>query len=78
MKLRELKLSYRLPSRWFAGTPIQVATFSLVGRNLWLNHSNVPNVDPESQYSASNGTQGLEWLGVPQTRSLGFNFNIRL
>ena len=78
VKLRELKLSYRLPSRWFANTPIQLATISLVGRNLWLIHSNVPNVDPESQYSSTNGAQGLEWLGVPQTRSLGFNFNIRL
>ena len=77
VKLREIKLSYRLPSKWLKRTPVKLATISLVGRNLWVIHKNVPNVDPESFYTSQN-PQGIEWLGVPQTRSLGFNFNLRL
>lgn len=77
VKLREVQLTYRLPNKWFARTPIQLATISLVGRNLWLIHSNIPNVDPESNFNNTNA-QGLEHSGVPQTRSLGFNFNVRL
>lgn len=77
VKLREVQLTYRLPSRWFATTPIQLASISLVGRNLWLIHSNIDNVDPESNFT-NNNAQGLEHSGVPQVRSLGFNINVRL
>lgn len=77
VKLRELQIRYRVPSGLLAGSPIQLAQIALVGRNLWLIHSNVPNVDPESAYNNSNA-QGLEWAGVPQTRSIGFNLNFRL
>ncbi len=77
IKLRELQLRFRIPNGWVQGLPIQVASVSLVGRNLWLIHSKVPNVDPESAYNNSNA-QGLEWAGVPQTRSIGFNVNVRM
>ncbi len=77
VKLRELQLTYRLPSRWFASSPIQLATVSLIGRNLWLIHSEIENVDPESNFTNDN-VQGLEHSGVPQVRSFGFNINVRL
>ena len=78
VKLRELQLSYRLPNRLFARTPIKLATISLVGRNLWLIHSNVDNIDPESNFRSDQSGIGLEHSGVPQTRSIGFNINVRL
>lgn len=78
VKLRELQISYRLPNRYFANTPIKLATVSLVGRNLWLIHSNVDNIDPESIFNNTNRGIGLEHSGVPQTRSIGFNINVRL
>ena len=78
VRLRELRLSYRLPASLLRGSPIRVATVSLVGRNLALLYSKVPNLDPESTYSTGNGGLGLELAGVPQTRSLGFNLNVRL
>ena len=77
VKLREVQLTYRIPSRLLGSTPIQFASISLVGRNLWLIHSNIDNVDPESNFNNTNA-QGLEHSGVPQVRSFGFNFNIRL
>ncbi len=77
VKLRELQVTYRLPHRWFATTPIQLASISLIGRNLWLIHSDIENVDPESNFT-NNNVQGLEHSGVPQVRSFGFNINVRL
>ena len=78
VKLREVNVSYRIPERLFASTPIQYATVSLVARNLWLIHSNVPNLDPEASYRNDSQGIGLELAGVPQTRSLGINLNVRL
>ena len=77
-KLRELELSYRVPDRLFRGSPIQLMTISLVGRNLWLIHSNFPNLDPESSFRNDSQGIGLEHSGVPQTRSIGFNLHVRL
>ena len=78
VKLREFQLSYRLPTRLFVNTPIKVASISLVGRNLWLLYSNVDNLDPESIFNNTNRGIGLEHSGVPQTRSVGLNVNVRM
>ena len=78
VKLRELQISYRLPTRLLAGSPIKLAVISLVGRNLWLISSDVDNVDPESTFRNDQNGLGLEHSGVPQTRSIGFNISVRL
>jgi len=57
-------------------TPFSEVSLSLVGRNLLLLMSKVDNIDPESTYSNGND-QGLEMFGVPQTRSFGFNLNVK-
>lgn len=76
VKLRSLTVGYQIPARYLSNLPFSDASVSLVGRNLWLIHSKVDNVDPESTYNTSNG-QGLEWFGVPQTRSFGLNVNLK-
>ena len=78
VKLREMQISYNLPSRLFVRTPIKFAQISVVARNLWLIYSNVDNLDPESLYNSTNRGIGLEHSGVPQTRSIGINLNVRL
>ena len=78
VKLREVSLSYRLPARLLVNTPVKVASISLVARNLWLLYSNVDNLDPESIFNNTQQGIGLEHSGVPQTRSIGFNVNVRL
>jgi TonB-linked SusC/RagA family outer membrane protein len=75
VKLRQLVLSYNFPQSVIGDTPINSLSLSFVGRNLWLIHSSIENIDPESTYNTSNG-QGLEWFGVPQTRQYGFNLLI--
>ena len=76
IKLREVKLSYDLPGKWMESIHFVGATVSLVGRNLWIIHRNVPNVDPETAFNTGNG-QGLEDLSLPGTRSYGINVNFK-
>jgi TonB-linked SusC/RagA family outer membrane protein len=74
-KLRQLSLGYSLPSSLLTNTPLQSVRLSFVGRNLLLLYTNLDNVDPESTYNNTN-SQGLEYYGVPQTRSYGFNLKV--
>jgi hypothetical protein len=71
-----LTLGYTLPAAWLTKTPIRTLSLSFVGRNLWLVHSNIDNVDPESAYSTNAGAQGLEYFAMPTTRSYGFNLRV--
>ncbi len=76
IKLREVSLSYTFGGQTLESIPfIDGMTVSAIGRNLWLIYSDVPNIDPESSYSISNG-QGYEYGSLPQRRSVGFNLNI--
>lgn len=77
IKLRQVALGYTLPNTILAKTPFQSASLSFVARNLLLLYSQVKNVDPESSYSVSGNSQGLENFGVPPTRSFGLNLMVR-
>ncbi len=76
VKLRQIMLTYTLPSSLFKKTPIRGASVSFVGRNLAILHRNVPHIDPESAFSNANGDQGLEFGQLPSARSLGINLNV--
>ena len=76
-KLREVKLGYQFPSKWFAKTPIKNLGLSLVGRNLFMWTKGQDYVDPESiAYEGGTVTPGVEEMAYPSTRSIGFNVNI--
>lgn len=78
VKLREVRLGYTLPSQWFANTPIQELTIALEGRNLWLMYSELPHVDPESNFFGTSLTgEGVEFQSVPSTRTLGGNLTLK-
>lgn len=76
IKLRQIILGYNLPTSIVQNLPLHEVNLSLVARNLWLIYNKIDNVDPESTYNTNNG-QGLEWFGVPQTRSFGLNVNVK-
>jgi hypothetical protein len=75
VKLRQLTLGYNLPKSLVSKAGIKNATISFVGRNLAILYKNVDNIDPESSYTSSNA-QGLDYFGVPSTRSYGFNLKL--
>ncbi len=75
VKLRELSITYNLPSKFIKKLKLQKASFSIVGQNLWLIYSKVPNVDPESFHTNGNG-QGYELYAYPTRRNFGFNIKL--
>ncbi len=75
VNLRQLRLGYRLPASWVSRTPLRDVTLSLVGRNLLYLYNSVPNVDPGAEYNSSY-TPGIEFAGVPQSRTVGFDVRV--
>ncbi|KAA8484092.1 TonB-linked SusC/RagA family outer membrane protein [Arcticibacter tournemirensis] len=76
VKFRELKLGYAFNPSFLKKIGLQNAVVSLVGRNLFIIHKEVPNIDPETAFNTGNG-QGLEDLTYPSTRSFGLNLNLK-
>jgi hypothetical protein len=75
IKLREISFGYNLPAKTLAKTPLSSVNISVVGRNLWLIHKNMPYYDPELSLSAGN-IQGIADGAYPSTRTFGFNLRV--
>lgn len=75
IKLRQISLEYSLPPKVLGKTPFTNLAVSFVGRNLAILHKNIDNVDPEYGYTDSNA-QGLDYFGMPTTRTYGFNLRV--
>lgn len=75
IKLREVVLSYRLPSKWLEKAYVESLTFSVIGRNLFLwTPSSNQYIDPEaSTFGNDLAGQFGEFSANPSTRSLGFS-----
>jgi len=76
IKLREINLTYNFPAKLLSKTPIRGLSLSAYGRNLFILHSKLKNVDPESNYNNGNG-QGLEYGSLPSRRTFGFGINVK-
>ncbi len=74
-KLRQISAGYNFPQSLLGNTPVHTARLSFVARNLFLLFDSIENVDPESTYHNSNA-QGLDYFGLPQTRSYGLNLKV--
>ncbi|MEI9910577.1 MAG: hypothetical protein WDO71_13430 [Bacteroidota bacterium] len=81
VKLREVRVAYRLPSAFLSSRLkfVKGLELGLEGRNLWIIKSHVPHIDPEVNFfgSASLG-EGVEFNSVPSTRSYGINLRIKI
>ena len=76
LKLREVRLGFELPAEWVTWSGFTAANFAVIGRNLYLWSPNMPNIDPETAFDASN-VQGFESGQFPTARSLGFALSLR-
>ena len=77
IKLRELVLGYSLPQSVVTKLgPVKGVDFSLIGRNLWLIHKNLPNADPEDGLSFGN-VQGYQVGSYPTVKTFAFNLKVR-
>jgi TonB-linked SusC/RagA family outer membrane protein len=75
VKLRELALSYSLPSKTLENSILNQVKFTLSGRNLWVIHKNVDHFDPEASLGSGN-QQGIETGSYPALRTIGFNVTL--
>ena len=71
VKLREVALSYTVPSRYTG--PVKNVRLGLFGRNLAIWGLDNKNFDPESAVTSSGNIQGIEGAALPATRTFGFN-----
>jgi TonB-linked SusC/RagA family outer membrane protein len=77
VKLREVALTFGLPKAVLAKTPfLKNASLSIIGRNLWIIHKNLPDADPEDFASSGNIGQGYQGGSYPAVRTLGFNVRL--
>ena len=77
VKLREVSLGYSFNKIGFLSKiGMSDINLSLVGRNLWIIHKNIPDLDPEVSQSAGNTSVGAETNAIPSTRSYGFNLRV--
>ena len=71
VKLREIRIGFRVPNAWTTRLGIAAAEVALTGRNLAL-WTDVPHIDPETAFNAGN-VQGFEYAQMPTARTLGFS-----
>lgn len=76
IKFRQLIFGYEFPAKVF-NNKIRGIRLSFVARNLFTIMKHTPNIDPETNYSASVYSQGLESAAVPYSRTFGFNLNVK-
>jgi TonB-linked SusC/RagA family outer membrane protein len=75
VRLREVTLSYSVPSSLLSKTFIDSASISVFGRNLWLN-TDYPGVDPETNLAGDSNGIGLDYFNQPNTKSYGVNLRL--
>ncbi len=87
IRLREISLSYEIPSEILEKTPFGSARLSLIGRNLWYRAVNFPkslNFDPETnslgagniealEGNLSGNAQGVDFGMIPKPKRSGVN-----
>ena len=75
IKFRSLSLTYNIPASKLRNK-VQGVSISVVGRNLFYFQRKTDNIDPEANFQNGVG-QGLEYAGLPSTRSIGINLNVK-
>lgn len=70
VKLREVSLTYNFSDKIAKRLFMQNLSLSVIGRNLWIIHKNVPYADPEAGLSAGN-IQGYQSGSYPAIKEIG-------
>ncbi len=71
-KMREISLTYTVPSSLSGKINVSNVNISLIGRNVFQWNKSGRNEDPESAFSGVGVNQGILRATLPSIRSLGF------
>lgn len=77
VRLREVRLSYELPSSLTENLNISGASIALTGRNLLL-FTGYRGIDPETNLTGTGNGFGLDYFNNPNTRGYGVTLNVTL
>ncbi|HEY8688861.1 MAG TPA: SusC/RagA family TonB-linked outer membrane protein [Chitinophagaceae bacterium] len=76
VKLREAVLTYSIPGSVVSKLKVfKGIDLSIIGRNLWIIHKNLPYSDPEEGFSSGN-LQGEQTGAYPTVRTFAFNIKL--
>jgi TonB-linked SusC/RagA family outer membrane protein len=76
-QLRQLTAGYDITPHLRGALGVQQVRLNLSANNVWLIKKWVPHVHPEQNAIFGDSRMGLESTGMPVTRGLGFNVNVR-
>ena len=76
-KLRQITAGYDFTKHLSPKSPIKGIKLSFVANNVLILKKYIDNIDPESFGYSSDNLMGMESTGLPTTRSLGFNLNVK-
>lgn len=77
VKLREVNITYTLPTSLVQKIHLVDAKISIIGSNLWIIDKNLPDADPESGVGSNAQSLGLSIGSLPTTRNIGCNLTIK-
>ncbi len=75
VKLREVNFSFNFNDKITDRLKLQDLSLSLIGRNLWIIHKNVPYADPEAGLGAGN-IQGYQSGAYPSVKEFGASLKV--
>lgn len=76
-KLRQITLGYDFSKYLRPGWPVKGVRLNLVANNVLILKKWVDNIDPETFGYSSDNLIGMESTGLPSTRGVGINLNIK-
>ncbi|MCL6257524.1 SusC/RagA family TonB-linked outer membrane protein [Aquiflexum sp. TKW24L] len=76
-KLRQITMGYDFSKFIPEKFPVSAVRLNLVANNVFMIKKWVDNIDPESFGYTSDNLVGMESTGLPTTRGLGFNLNVK-
>lgn len=76
VRLRELSLSYELPTKIAKYVYLSGITVTFTGRNLWLS-TDYMGVDPETSLMGAFNAQGIDYFNMPGVKSYIFSLGIK-
>ena len=77
IKLREVNITFSLPSEVVKRMKLTELKFSIVGSNLWIIDKSLPYADPESGLSSGNLSGGYSVGSLPTTKNIGGNITFK-
>ena len=76
VRLRNISLNYAFPRKMLKDTPFQQVKLGLSCNNVWMIHSNLNGIDPESVFATNTNATGFENASAPTSRTFLFNVTL--